>query len=459
VLPKGPSSIVGTFLRYCVDPYGTFSACARRFGDPFYLPIPGTGGTVVATEPESVGLVLGAVTDTFDAFRTEASALVLGEHTLFFESGLKHRASRRILSGPFHGSHAKSWSGRMASIAAQHVETWQPGMIVRLQHLGALISMDVVLRAVLGISDEARIDRFRRAIAGAFDTVGPAVLFFKWLRHEFGGFGPWARAQRMVRELNRLLEEEIADRAQRPSEGDDVLSALLAARSEGIQDDEIRDKLFDMLIAGYETTAIAVAWSGYDLLRNPTAEERLRAELATLDPKAPPEAYAMLPYLEAVAHETLRIHPIFSLLTRRVARPLAIKEFVIPPGMGASVAIAPVHHSPRVYEEPLAFRPERFLGRTYSPFEYLPFGGGAQRCIGATFALHLLRIVIATLFSRFRLRLSVDRPVRPIVRSATTAPKGGIEVVVVERLDQPRRTRRSGSVRSASAIEKPVVRG
>ncbi|MCC6554710.1 MAG: cytochrome P450 [Polyangiaceae bacterium] len=435
-LPRGPSSIIGPFIHYYLDPYGVFSACARRYGDPFLLPLPGTRGTAVACDPEGVKAIIGAEPDTLEAFRHESAAACLGEHSLFFESGAAHRASRRILGPPFHGSRLPSYGPIMADIAAARTGVWRPGAVISVQETAAWISLEVIVRAVFGASRPERVARFHSAIQGGFDTVGPAVHFFRWLRHELGGVGPWARAQRMKRELMALVEEEIAARRAEGGEGDDVLSLLLRARhadGSAMSQGEVRDKLFDLLIAGYETTGIAVAWAVYEILRHPPVEERLRAEIDALGDEPDPAEAVKLPFLDAVIGEVLRVHPVFSLLTRKVARPLDVKGHRLPAGLGVSMALAPVHFREEVYPDARAFRPERFLGRAYSPSEYLPFGGGATRCLGATFGTHELKIVLATIFRRYRLRLATDRPVRPAVRSATVEPAGGVRVMVAER--------------------------
>jgi cytochrome P450 len=196
-----------------------------------------------------------------------------------------------------------------------------------------------------------------------------------------------------------------------------------------MSDGEMRDKLYDMLIAGYETTAVALAWAGYGILRHPRVLARVTDEVdAAGDDLAEIDR---LPYLEAVIQESLRLHPNFVLLTRKVAKPLELKDHVIAPGMGVSAAIGRAHLRDEAYEEPFAFKPERFLNRSYSPFEYLPFGGNVQRCLGAAFALAQMKIVLATLFRLHRFRLLRD-PVRPIARAATVAPARGVELEVLE---------------------------
>jgi len=433
--------LVGTFLRYLVDPHGAFAAIARRYGDPFFLPI-GDSGTVVTGDPAGIKAIMGSDPDTFESFRTEATNAILGEHSLFFQSGGRHREARRMLSGPFHGQRMRSWGRRIEASVRQRLMAVPVGASFSLQQLAQWIALDVIIPAVFGVTDREQVAAFHQVVYSGFDRVGPAVLNFKILRHEFGGLGPWARVQRMVRALNRLTAEQIAARRARPPAGEaaDVIGELLAARYEDgspIEDDEIRDKLFDMLIAGYETCAIEVAWAGYEICRASRIHEQLLAELASTGADPDFERLLALPFLNEVCQETLRLHPVFSLLTRKLARPLLMKGYQLPAGIGVSAAIGSVHLREDLYPEPRTFDPSRFRGRTYTPFEYLPFGGGTQRCLGAAFATYQMKIILATLFRSVRLRLRDDRPVRAVARAATVAPRGGVEVTILQRLRPP----------------------
>ncbi|WP_437683926.1 cytochrome P450 [Sorangium sp. So ce131] len=436
-LPPGPATIVWPLLRYLTDPHGVFPALARRYGDPFLLPIPGTTGTVVTGDPEGVRAVMGAPPEVFTSFRTEATEQMLGEHSLYFQSGAAHRDARRILSPPFHGARMRLHGPTVLDVARAHMRGFRPGAALDLRGVMDWISLEVVVRVVLGVTDDARIRRYHRTMVEGLASITPAVLFLKWLRREFGGLGPWAKARRFYRGLMRLLEEEIAARRARGAGaggGGDVLGALLRAGEHGerrMSDEEIRDKLYDLIIAGYETTAVALAWAGYEICRHPRVERRLLAELQSLGDDPDPESIARLPYLEAICHEVLRLHPNFVLLTRTLARPLDLKGYTLPPGQNVSVAIGVAHFREETFPRPASFEPERFLDRTYSPFEYLPFGGGAQRCLGAPFALHEMKLVLAALFRRHVIALEPGAPVRAAARAVTVGPAAAIRVVVL----------------------------
>jgi len=428
------------FVHYLLDPHGAFAACARKYGDPFFLPLAG-GGTVVTGDPEGIRAIMGSDPDNFVSYRTDATEAILGPHSLFFQSGSRHRAARRILGVPFHGARMRRLGARIEASTRAQLGALASGEPFSLQRLAQRIALDVIVPAIFGVTDEERVAVYHRVIFSGFDRVGPAVLNFKWLRRPFGGLGPWARVQRMVNDLNRLTAEEIAARRARPtpSDEDDVLGGLLRGHYDDgapIHDDDIRDKLFDMVIAGYETSAIAIAWAGYEIFRDPSVHARLVSELDGLGPDPDFEGLMRLPYLNDVCQEVLRLHPVFALLTRRLARPLTMKGFELPAGVGVSAAIGSVHLRDDVYPDPRVFRPERFRARAFSPFEYLPYGGGAQRCVGAAFASYQMKIILATLLRHTRLRLMADGPVRAVARAATVAPWGGVEVAIAERRDQ-----------------------
>jgi cytochrome P450 len=430
-LPAGPSSILGPLARYLVDPYGVFPACARRYGDPFHLPIPTTRGTVVTGDPEGIREVMTADPDTFEPFKTEALEHVMGRTSIFGLRGPAHREARRLVGPCLHGAGLRRHVATMGRVVREHTRDLAPGTRFSLEARAKRIALEIIVRTIFGVTAPARVDVFRHAIDEGLDAVGPEVLYIRWLRRDFGGFGPWSRAKRMIRRLMRLIDEEIAARRATPG-GDDVLGQLLAVQTEdgaSLEDEEIRDKLYDLLVAGYETSRGASAWAAYEIARHPGVRDRLLAELAPLGADPDPEALLALPYLEAVCHETLRRHPMLVLVSRRLAAPFTLRGRRLEPGLAVSISIGLAHFREAAYPDPRAFRPERFLSRSFSPWEFLPFGGGAKRCIGAAYGLCEMKVLLGTLFARHRPALARRWPVRPAPRAITVAPAGAIEMV------------------------------
>ena len=194
-------------------------------------------------------------------------------------------------------------------------------------------------------------------------------------------------------------------------------------------DAEVRDELKTLLIAGHETVAVALAWAFYWLHRQPEVMQRLQAELHTLHRPPHADDLAHLPYLSAVCSEALRLYPVVPAVSRQLRQPLRLCGYTLPAGVAVGAAIPLAHCNPERYPDPLRFRPERFLEQTYTPFEYLPFGGGARRCVGAAFAVYELKIVLGSILAQHRFELADDRPAIPMPRTFTLGPKGGVPLV------------------------------
>ncbi len=436
-LPRGPALFLPSLLRYLVDPYGVFRALARKYGDPFLFPIPGTRGSVVTSSPEGVAAIIGADREQFVPLVTEATYQLFGECSIFLQGSDDHRQARKIMTPPFHAHRLREHGELMESIVAQHMAGWCAGDVIPMHAVAHRMTLDIILRVLFGIGpgDRDRLQRFHAALDDGLDSLGPAILYARPLRRRFGGIGPWSRALRLVDDLRAALMAEIA--LHRAAGGSrDVLDTLIGARHEdgsALTDQEIRDRLSDLIIGGHETTAVAIAWAFHELCRAPDSMARLVEELDACWDGPDPRRLEALPYLEAACLETLRLHPSVVFLSRQLARPLSRLGHELPPGMAVSMALPVVHANERVFPDPLRFAPERFLGRTYAPSEFLPFGGGHKRCMGAAFGLHEMKVTIATVLRAFRVALRHDRPAGARPRTITVAPRRGVDLVLVER--------------------------
>jgi len=198
---------------------------------------------------------------------------------------------------------------------------------------------------------------------------------------------------------------------------------LLMAKDEdgnGLSDQDLRDELMTLLVAGHETTATALTWAMYWLHSLPEVKEKLWAELDTVSDPEDPAQFLQLPYLTAVCNETLRIHPVAMLtFPRRVEEPMEMCGYPLEPGMFIMGSIYLLHQREDLYPEPEQFRPERFLERQFSPYEFMPFGGGVRRCVGAALAQYEMKIVLGTMMSQLDLKLVNQRPVQPGRRGVT----------------------------------------
>jgi cytochrome P450 len=285
----------------------------------------------------------------------------------------------------------------------------------------------LILRAVLGISDAT----LRERMGGIFEAMlHPATML--GLSLAIGGGRPLSafgrRYYRLKRGLDELVRAHIVStRADRElAERDDILAMLVQARDadgDGLTDDEVRDELVTLIAAGYETTATAIAW-GVDLLvHNPQVLQRAKSAALNGDEDG---------YLDAVIKEILRIRPPVPVsAARHPAAPLAIGPWTIEPTAIIAVDAHAVHHDPAVYPDPAAFRPERFIESPPDGFAFIPFGGGAHRCLGAALAQLEMKIVLGAILSRLELTATDSSPERSRRRSTTLSPRHGTRVRVV----------------------------
>ncbi len=437
-LPPGPRINVLQTALYARDPYRYLIETQRKYGDPFTVPT--LNGTLVITGvPATIQQIFSADPDTFLPFGAASIEPLLGTNSLLTISGAQHRRDRKLLTPPLHGARMRAYGHTIRQAARAAMSRWQPGAPFVMQTSTQWISLEVILRAVFGVQDNARVDTFRAAIIEMVTAAVPSLLFFSWLRRPWGGLGPYNRFARAMQTIDGLIYAEIA--ARRADQGpprEDILSLLLSARvaddsSAGLSDTELRDELQTLLFAGHETTGIALAWASYWLHRDPTALERLRSEIDSLGDDPEPDAIAKLPFLDAVCNETLRLHPIAPDVPRMLARPLELAGYQLAPPLGVDVATTILHRNEELYPEPEKFRPERFLNRRFSPFEYTPFGGGHRRCIGAAFATYELKIVLATFLREALLELAEPGEVLPARRNVVLGPATGVRMRMRER--------------------------
>jgi cytochrome P450 len=279
------------------------------------------------------------------------------------------------------------------------------------------ITLDVILRAVFGVSDPQRRARLHQLLGGLLATTTSASLQIQVL---FGRLRPLERLQEMARDIDVLLLQEVAERRRAP--GEDICSLLVQARFEdgtGMEDVEIRDQLMTLLVAGHETTATGLAWTLDLLTRHPDTLAAARTGGET--------------YLRAVVAESLRLRPVVPLAGRRLAVVLEAGGLALPAGTDVTPSMWLAHTRPDEYPEPYAFKPERFLDKPPSTYTWIPFGGGVRRCLGAPFAELELRIVLEEVLTRFDIRAAGRRPEEIARRNVTFSPRHGTRIVATRR--------------------------
>jgi len=409
------------------SPYGWMVKRWRRYGDVFSSRFPIFGRVVYVADPALVKEVFLGDATTFHAGEANTLALgdALGDHSLLTLDEGRHLSQRKLLLPPFHGESVRRYVEVMAEATEREVATWPIGKEIQLRPRMQAITLEVILRAVFGVRDDARMDLFRERIP----PLGEATSILNWLPfmdRDLGGITPAARFRRALAAVDELIYAEIADRRAAPDGEDrDVLSLLLRARHEDgspMTDPELRDELMTLLTAGHETTATGLAWAFERLLRTPRVLARLSASLDDGD------------YLDAVVKETLRVRPVVVDVARKLTRETEVAGWRLPAGTLVLPAIAVMHARPDLYDSPEEYRPERFLDSETESYAWIPFGGGVRRCIGASFAQVEMRTVLREVLRRVRLRAPSQRPERGVIRHVTVVPGRGARAVVTERL-------------------------
>jgi cytochrome P450 len=425
-LPPGPRFVPAVAMGYLRDSFAFYERCAARYGDPFLLPTP-WGRLVVTGRPEGIETIFTAPPETFGIFARTVVEPLMGPTSLMVTSGAEHARNRRLLMPLFHTHRVAAYAASMTGIAAEGIGRLQPGQRFVAQDVMHAITLEIILSTFFGASD-ARKEKLRGALIAVQAAMGPAIAFLPILRRELGGIGPWAKFRRAIRELDAIVQSLCAD-ARVAGSGEDVLALLVHARFDDgsrYSDGEIRDELVSLVYAGHETLAASLAWALYWIHRDGEVLQRLREELASLPDDAPPERVVSLPFLDAVCLESLRLGPVVPEVTRQLLRPLSLLGYELPEGLAVAASIALAHANEAVFADAREFRPSRFLGRKYSPFELLPFGGGTHRCLGAGMAMVEMKLVLATVLRCTALRLMTTGPVRATRRGVLLGPHDAV---------------------------------
>ena len=424
--PPGPRSpAIGQAIRYTRDPLGFLAEHQRRYGDVFTIRFPYFGRIVYVASPELVKALFTGSPATFHAGEANATVLepALGPNSVLTLDDEPHMRQRKLLLPPFHGERIQRYGELIVEMTRREMESWPAGEPFAMRPHTTRITLAVIMRAVFGVHDEARLARFERLIDDFARRVG-IITSFPMLRRNFGPGSPWPRFLRSREALDAFIYEEIRLRRAEGGHGDrdDVLSLLLEARDEdgnSMSDQELRDELVTVLGAGHETTATGLAWAVELLTRNPGVLEKLRESLAS----------GSEDYLGATVKEVLRARPVLVDVGRKLKAPATIGGYELPEGSFVLAAIAALHYREDSFPGPYEFRPERFLDAKVDNYAWIPFGGGIRRCIGAAFAEYEMRTILREFVERAELRPVKAEPERVKVRNITLAPAKGTRVI------------------------------
>jgi cytochrome P450 len=408
--------------------------CRARYGKRYTIRFPGSPPFVMLSDPDEVKEVFTAPPDVL---HPGAGARVLepvvGSNSVILLDGDAHMRQRKLMLPAFHGEKMERLGGLMAEVAEREVADWPRGEEIELQERFQHLTLEIVLRAVFGLDPGERLDALRGRLSEMLrfgdrpislvqiDPEGTAAKLLAMAP-------PFARFLRMQEEADRLIFELIEERRRGAGDRDDVLTMLLAARDEEgspMSDQELRDELMTLLVAGHETTASSLSWGFERLLRLPDALGRLVEEIDAGEEDA---------YLTATIQETLRRRPVLpNAAPRLVKQPLEVGGWEYRPGACLVPATYLIHHDPEIYPDPYAFRPERFLESPPGTYTWTPFGGGRRRCLGASFATTEMKVVLRSVLGGCEMAAAEPAAEVPRRRNITVRPGRGSRAVVRQR--------------------------
>lgn len=436
--PKAPALF--QLINWLVRPFEYLEECVGRYGDVFTLRLFGLPPLIFIANPQGIQEIFSADAKSFDVGKTNDLARpILGDRSLILMDGSRHKKERKLLMPPFHGEKVKSYAESICQITETVTSSWQINQPIIARNVMQEITLKVIMQTVFGFSEGERCEQFHSLLANWLDLIASplrsSVIFLKFLQIDLGAWSPWGNFVRTRQKIYDLLQAEIEDRRANPEkQGSDILSLMLQVTDEDGQpmsNEQLKDELMTLLVAGHETTATSLAWAFYWLEKYPDIKEKLTQEIESLGKNPDPLEISRLPYLTAVCHETLRLYPIVPIAFARISnQDLQIMGHQFPTGTTFVPCIYSTHHREDLYPHSQQFKPERFLERQYSPYEFLPFGGGVRLCLGYALAMLEMKLVLATILSQYNLELASDQPIKPMRRGGTLAPSNGVPLVV-----------------------------
>jgi hypothetical protein len=409
-------------------PSASVERARRKYGTRFTVRLPFQPPFVILSDPADIKELLTAPPDVIHP--GEGARIlqpVVGRKSVILLDEDEHLEQRKLMLPAFHGEKMQRLVGLMTELTERELESWPAGEPVRLHPRLQRLTLEIILRAVVGLDEGTELDELRDALTAVLAFAENPLSVIPSLREKLRWWGPVRDFERTAKRTDELIYAVIAQRraAAGDESRDDVLAMLLQARHDDgteMTPEELRDELMTALVAGHETTASELAWAFERLAREPRVAEKLTAEI---------DAGESDEYLTATVHEVLRLRPVVPNAEPRLTKqPVTIGGYDYPAGVSLLASAWLVHHDPEIYPEPFAFKPERFVGVSPGTYTWLPFGGGRRRCLGASFALQEMKIVLRAVLSRFEVAPVTPAPEHTGRRSITFSPKGGATVVL-----------------------------
>ncbi len=424
--PDGPGMPKWAQALAAVRQLSTLRRLHRRYGDAFTIHVPVFGRTVVVADPALIKQTFTAPPDVLYAGERSPLRAVLGDSSLLTIDGARHLQQRRLLLPPFHGKRMQAYEQIVREEALRELEGWPEQREFRTLEPMSRITLNAILRAVFG-AEGAELERLRQLLPG-FVQLGSRLVAVPFLHRDLGRWSPWGRFLRIRRAFDEQVDALIDTARATPDleRREDVLALLVQARHESgepMSHAEIADQLLTLLVAGHETTAATLAWAVERLRRHPALLQRLADEARDGGQEL----------REATIREIQRTRPVIQGTSRFVMQPFELGRWRLEPGTTVVVSAVLTHEDPRFYSDPLRFSPDRFLGVKPDTYEWVPFGGGMRRCIGAAFAHMEMDVVLRTMLERYELLPTTEPDEGWRWRGVAFAPARGGRALVKRR--------------------------
>lgn len=437
-MPPGPTFIPPyvAVLPWLYRPFPMLALYARHWPDAFTWRLPGLENAAVFYHPDAVKEIFSLGPDEGHAGKINSIlGPLLGQHSLLVLDGAEHIRERKLLLPPLHGERMASYGERMVRLTEDAIQTWPNSGKFPIHPYLQTIALDIILRVIFGVEDAANMAQMHKSVSAILEIGANPLLLFAGFQRDLGPLSPWGKFVRIRDEADTMIYDLMRRRRESNEKKDDILSLLLDARDEDgrpMPDDELRDQLVTLLVAGHETTATALSWALRWILESPSLLSRLHADLENEGAlkNLEPDRIMRAPLLDAVVRETLRLQPVIPMVGRVLQKPARIGGYDLDANTAVIASIYLVQRRPDLYPDPNRFDPDRFLRRKFGPNEWLPFGGGIRRCVGMAFSLYEMKIVLATILARTVLRLPRFSNVREKRRSITISTSGGMPVVL-----------------------------
>jgi len=387
---------------------------------------------VFTSHPDHVKSLFTASPDDAPSLTAESPLRpIVGPNSVLTANGPRHMRQRKMLLPPFHGEAIERYAEMISAATEREIDKWQVGKAFALAPRMQAITLDVIMAGIFGIEGKPQVGTPEHGLRTAVRSLVAASTWpiAQWAElMNIGSDEPVGPTKAGLAILDRPTYAVIAKRRGETDLGDrrDILSLLMQATTEDgehLTDQELRDELLTLVLAGHETTANSLAWTWERLVRTPHAYERLHDAVATGGETATDE-------VERVITEGMRSRPVIPVIGRRVKKPWRLGEYVVPAETPVLMSILLLHHREDVYPDPFAFRPERWEGHKPGTYEWIPFGGGTRRCLGAALAMAEQRVVLEAMARRLELEADDPEPERAVHRNVTMIPSRGARVVI-----------------------------